>query len=88
MTLLVLLLTLLVIPRLKSRGPIEAMRPPLRTGPGRLIPRLKSRGPIEAEPGPVRFAGYADIPRLKSRGPIEAPRRILTSGGASTPFRG
>ena len=36
------------IPRLKSRGPIEAVPTPQRTRSLLSIPRLKSRGPIEA----------------------------------------
>ena len=61
------------IPRLKSRGPIEAHGERERLIlEGAPIPRLKSRGPIEAiveDPSAPQGSG---IPRLKSRGPIEA----------------
>ena len=63
----------LVFPRLKSRGPIEA----LWCGLGLVqwligFPRLKSRGPIEAPTGIMCYVEGGDFPRLKSRGPIEA----------------
>ena len=35
-------------PRLKSRGPIEALPPPMTMKMISSFPRLKSRGPIEA----------------------------------------
>ena len=35
-------------PRLKSRGPIEALRPDMDSINSEKFPRLKSRGPIEA----------------------------------------
>ena len=65
-----------IIPRLKSRGPIEAPQSATVPGPDSTIPRLKSRGPIEASIILWFFFTFLLIPRLKSRGPIEAMDRV------------
>jgi len=70
------LLSLKAFPRLKRRGPIEAVVYISNTSAAVLFPRLKRRGPIEAVVYISNTSAAVLFPRLKRRGPIEAPIAI------------
>ena len=73
-------------PRLKDRGPIEAITRSAAASGG-TFPRLKDRGPIEATDAVAVAPAIAAFPRLNDRGPIEAITTIgLPLGQAH--FRG
>ena len=76
-----------LFPRLKDRGPIEALcTKGLKNGQLK-FPRLKDRGPIEARLPPVVLEFPPSFPRLKDRGPIEAYRIFVAQqvGGVEFP---
>ena len=71
-------------PRLKDRGPIEALPALMSAAFRSLFPRLKDRGPIEALLHPRRDVLAAGLfPRLKDRGPIEAILALWVTSSSS-----
>jgi len=80
-------LTLADTPRLRSRGPIEAVRHVAGVAYLVLTPRLRSRGPIEAAGTRRTKRNSARTPRLRSRGPIEARTRHPWCRGGEPPLR-
>jgi len=79
--------TFSILPRLSSRGPIEATPAPAEPSTYSALPRLSSRGPIEAAQPPYYDPGPVPLPRLSSRGPIEACL-LLEKFPPANPFRG
>jgi len=72
-------------PRLKDRGPIEAISTGQLEDSGFVYPRLKDRGPIEAgSHTPWLLWQGQGYPRLKDRGPIEAS--LLSDTALLWPF--
>ena len=62
-----------MFPRMKIRGPIEAILKPILSQLSLTFPRMKIRGPIEAKTIPISISKKnAMFPRMKIRGPIEA----------------
>ncbi len=70
-------------PRLKRRGPIEALKTLEAIQFALGFPRLKRRGPIEASILKRRVEVGLPFPRLKRRGPIEASHVGAKSRGSS-----